>query len=220
MRRVGIRREDKDIWEARVPLVPRDVERLVREERMALTVQPSARRVFSEDAFAGAGALVDEDLSACQIVLAVKEIPTAFFRPHGTYVFFSHTHKGQAYNMDMLRRMIELGCSLIDYERITDDGGVRLIAFSRFAGLAGAVDALWALGRRLAWEGLEPNPFAGLRQTHGYESLTTKLGTRQGGGLFPVERIISGRQIRLGQRCRRIRLIQGSVQRYGAEIGN
>ena len=175
MRRVGIRREDKDIWEARVPLVPRDVERLVREERMALTVQPSARRVFSEDAFAGAGALVDEDLSACQIVLAVKEIPTAFFRPHATYVFFSHTHKGQAYNMDMLRRMMELGCSLIDYECITDDQGVRLIAFSRFAGIAGAVDALWALGLRLDWEGIEPNPFAALHPTHVYGSLDAVL---------------------------------------------
>jgi saccharopine dehydrogenase (NAD+, L-lysine forming) len=175
MRRVGIRREDKDSWERRVPLVPHDVERLVRNEHMTIVVQPSDRRIFSEEAFADAGALVDEDLSSCEIVLAVKEIPAAFFRPHTTYVFFSHTHKGQPYNMDMLRRMMELGCSLIDYERITDDQGVRLIAFSRFAGIAGAVDALWALGLRLQWEGMKPNPFVALHPTHFYDSMDAAL---------------------------------------------
>ena len=91
-------------------------------------------------------------------MLAVKEIPEAQFRPGKTYVFFSHTIKGQPYNMDMLRRMMELGCQLLDYERIVDERNVRLISFSRFAGIAGVVDTLWALGRRLEWEGLCAQP--------------------------------------------------------------
>lgn len=175
MRRVGIRREDKDVWEARVPLVPRDVERLVCAGRASVTVQPSAQRVFADQEFAGAGALVSEDLARCDVVVAVKEIPLGFFRPETTYAFFSHTIKGQPYNMDMLRRMMALGCSLLDYERITDDQDRRLISFSRFAGLAGAVDTLWALGRRLEWEGLSPNPFAVLCQTHTYGGIAAAL---------------------------------------------
>jgi alanine dehydrogenase len=175
MRRIGIRREDKDPWEARVPLIPEDVARLTGSGSVEIVVQPSPQRVFTEDEYVRAGARVDEDLSACDIVLAVKEIPLGLFSPGKTYAFFSHTIKGQPYNMDMLRRLMELECQLIDYERITDERGRRLIFFSRFAGLAGAIDSLWALGLRLAWEGLEPNPFALLEQTYRYPTLEAAL---------------------------------------------
>jgi len=175
VRSVGIRREDKDLWEARVPLIPDDVGRLTSSGSAEFILQPSAQRVFAADEYARAGARLDEDLSACDIVLAVKEIPLELFAPGKTYAFFSHTIKGQPYNMDMLRRLMELECQLIDYERITDEHGKRLIFFSRFAGLAGAIDALWALGRRLEWEGLAPNPFAALDQTHKYPTLAAAL---------------------------------------------
>jgi alpha-aminoadipic semialdehyde synthase len=175
MRRIGIRREDKDPWEARVPLIPDDVARLTGSGSAEIVVQPSPRRVFAADEFVRAGARVDEDLSTCDIVLAVKEIPRELFTRGRTYAFFSHTIKGQAHNMDMLRRLMQLGCQLIDYERITDEQGRRLIYFSRFAGLAGAVDSLWALGRRLQWEGLAPNPFAALEQTYRYPTLEAAL---------------------------------------------
>jgi alpha-aminoadipic semialdehyde synthase len=72
--------------------------------------------------------------------------------------------------MDMLRRMLALGCTLIDYERIVDDQNRRLIFFGWHAGVAGMIDTLWALGRRLAWEGI-PNPLDGLRQTLAYRDL-------------------------------------------------
>ena len=175
MPRIGIRREDKDSWEARVPLIPDDVARLTSSGAAEIVLQPSPQRVFTEDEYVRAGARVDEDLSASDIVLAVKEIPLELFTPGATYAFFSHTIKGQPYNMDMLRRLIELGCQLIDYERITDHRGRRLIFFSRFAGLAGAIDSLWALGRRLEWEGLAPNPFAALEQTYRYPTLEAAL---------------------------------------------
>jgi len=175
LRSIGIRREDKDPWEARVPLVPDDVARLTGSSSVELILQPSAQRVFAAHEYVRAGARIDEDLSACDIVLAVKEIPRELFAPGKTYAFFSHTIKGQPYNMDMLRRLMELECQLIDYERITDERGRRLIFFSRFAGLAGAIDTLWALGRRLQWEGLAPNPFAALEQTYKYPTLAAAL---------------------------------------------
>jgi len=167
---IGIRREDKNIWERRVPIIPEHVRQLQEEHGIEVWVQPSETRVFRDEEFAQAGARVEEDLSSCPVVFAVKEIPTDFFQPGHTYVFFAHVIKGQPYNMPMLSSLLELGCQLIDYEKVTDERGRRLIFFGRQAGLAGMIDTLWALGRRLDWEGV-PNPFSDLHQTRHYDSL-------------------------------------------------
>jgi hypothetical protein len=168
--RIGIRREDKNIWERRVPVVPEDVRRLREAHDIEVWIQPSEIRVFRDEEFAQSGARVEEDLSPCPLVLAVKEIPIHFLQPGRTYAFFAHVVKGQAYNMPMLKRLLELGCQLIDYEKATDEQGRRLIFFGRHAGQAGMIDTLWALGQRLNREGI-PNPFDDLRQAHHYGSL-------------------------------------------------
>ena len=168
--RIGIRREDKSIWERRVPIVPEHVRQLRGEHGIEVRVQPSEIRVFRDEKFAQAGAQVEEDLSLCPVVFAVKEIPPHFFHPGHTYVFFAHVIKGQPYNMPMLKRLLELGCQLIDYEKVTDERGRRLIFFGRHAGLAGMIDTLWALGQRLNWDGI-PNPFSDLHQACQYDSL-------------------------------------------------
>jgi saccharopine dehydrogenase (NAD+, L-lysine forming) len=169
-KRIGIRREDKSIWERRVPIVPEDARRLQEEHGIEVWVQPSDIRVSREEEFAQAGARIEEDLSTCPVVFAVKEIPKDFFQPKHTYMFFAHVIKGQSYNMPMLERMMELGCQLIDYEKVTDEKGRRLIFFGRHAGLSGMIETLWALGQRLDWEGI-PNPFSDLRQTYQYDNL-------------------------------------------------
>jgi len=169
--KIGIRREDKNKWERRVPLIPDQVETLIREKQLSFAVQPSPIRVFSDEEYEKAGAEVRENLDDCGIVFAVKEIPSELFREGGTYAFFSHTVKGQPYNMDMLRRLIELKCNIIDYERVTDERNQRLIFFGRYAGIAGMIDTLWAFGKRMAWEELEPNPFLHVKQAYQYNSL-------------------------------------------------
>ncbi len=168
---IGIRREDKNKWERRVPLVPSDLGRLAKEHGIEFLVQPSPNRVFADEAYEQAAAQVQEDLSICPVVLAVKEIPVSFLQKERTYMFFSHTIKGQKSNMPLLRRIMELGCTLIDYEKVTDDKGRRLIFFGRHAGLAGMIDSLWGLGRRLKEaEGLD-TPFAQIRPSHEYPDL-------------------------------------------------
>ena len=169
--RIGIRREDKSIWERRVPIIPEHARQLQEEHGIGVCVQPSEIRVFREEEFAQAGARVEEDLSSCPVVFAVKEIPAPLFHAGHTYVFFAHVIKGQSYNMQMLKRMMDLGCNLIDYEKVTDEKGRRLIFFGRHAGLAGMIDTLWAVGQRLDWRGI-PNPFSDLRQARHYDSLT------------------------------------------------
>jgi alpha-aminoadipic semialdehyde synthase len=171
--RIGIRREDKHAWERRVPLTPDAVAELVRGG-IEVAVQSSPIRVFDDASYRAAGAEVSEELASCDVVLAVKEVPLELLRPGGAYVFFSHTIKGQAHNMPLLRRLMELGCTLIDYERIVDDAGQRLVFFGRHAGLAGMIDTLWVLGRRLEALGTD-TPLASLRLAHEHTSLDDAL---------------------------------------------
>jgi len=167
---LGIRREDKNRWEKRVPLTPDHVRELQNKHGITTVVQPSAIRVFPDELYRLVGAQVQDDLSPTSVVFAVKEIPADLFEKGKTYVFFSHTIKGQKQNMPMLKKMMALGCTLIDYERIVDDKGRRLVFFGRFAGLAGMVDSLWTLGRRLHWEHID-TPFNAIRQTIHYRDL-------------------------------------------------
>ncbi len=79
-------------------------------------------------------------------MLGIKEVPIERLLQGKTYMFFSHTHKGQPYNMKPLQTMIKRDIRLIDYEQIKDERGERLIAFGEYAGIAGAIDFLAGLG--------------------------------------------------------------------------
>lgn len=179
--KIGIRREDKNEWEGRVPLVPADIRRLSGGDGIGFTVQPSTIRAFSDDDFTGPGVEVKEDLRDCPVVVAVKEIPEDLLLPGRAYVYFSHTIKGQPENMPMLRRLMKLGCTLIDYERIVDEAGRRLIFFGRYAGLAGMIDTLWTAGRRFATEGFS-TPLSGIRQAMEYTDLEAAKKAVSGAG--------------------------------------
>jgi alpha-aminoadipic semialdehyde synthase len=168
--KIGIRREDINKWEKRVPLIPSHVRELADRYPMEFRVQPSAIRIFNDADYSLAGIPVEESLSPCPVVLALKEIPVELIEKDKTYLFFSHTAKGQSQNMPMLRRMMELGCTVIDYEKMVDDKGRRVLYFGNYAGHAGIIDTLWTLGRRLETEGIE-NPFSMLRPAHAYSSL-------------------------------------------------
>ncbi len=168
--RIGIRREDKNPWERRVPLIPSHVRALLQNSPLEVRLQPSSIRIFPDEDYAREGAKIDEDLSSCSLVFAVKEVPEEFFQQGKTYAFFSHTIKGQPYNMPMLRRMMELGCNLIDYERIINEKGQRLLFFGTQAGQAGMIDSLWALGQRIHYE-TKDNPFFQLKLALQYGSL-------------------------------------------------
>ena len=167
---IGIRREDKNRFERRVPLIPSHVKELLEDHKVSISLQPSKNRIFLDEDYRDIGATIQEDLSSCSIVLAVKEIPVSFLQEDKIYVFFSHTIKGQSDNMTLLKKMMERRCTLIDYEKIVDENGRRMVLFGRQAGLAGMIDTFWALGRRLAHLGLE-NPFSILRQAYMYSSL-------------------------------------------------
>jgi len=166
----GVRREDKNRWERRVPLVPNHIKVLKEKYNFEVIIQPSPIRAYSEREYEKAGAKIQEDLSSCSIIFALKEIPINFFEQNKTYMFFSHTIKGQKYNMPMLKKMMDLNCNLIDYEKIKDEKGKRLLFFGRFAGIVGMIDTLWSYGQRLKSQNIE-TPFNKIKQTVNYKDL-------------------------------------------------
>ena len=170
---IGIRHEDKYAMERRVALVPKHIAELI-NEGLAFEVQKSAKRVFTDSEFKEAGAKMVDNLAEAKVIFGVKEMPDDFFETGKTYVFFSHVIKGQSYNMPMLKAMMRKKCQLIDYEKIANDEGKRLIFFGRFAGLAGMINSLWSYGQRLKLEGIE-NPFVNIRQSHTYHSLAEAI---------------------------------------------
>ncbi len=168
--RFGIRREDKNPWERRVPIIPSHAREILQNFPLELWMQPSSIRVFTDQDFNAEGAKIKEDLSSCSVVFAVKEIPLDLFVYGKTYMFFSHTIKGQRDNMPMLKKMVELKCTLIDYEKVVDEKGQRLIFFGTQAGQAGMIDTLWSFGQRLKNLGMS-TPFENARLAHQYGSL-------------------------------------------------
>lgn len=171
---IGIRLEDKNAWERRAPLTPGAVGELV-ATGVNVHVQRFSRRAFSDEEYEKAGAVLRDEVGDCDLVLGIKEMPKDLFRPGGAYFFFSHTIKGQPYNMDMLRRLVDQRCTLLDYERVVDGDGKRLIFFGRYAGIAGMIDTFWTLGQRLDALG-QASPFGSLQPAHEYDNLEEAKG--------------------------------------------
>ena len=167
---VGIRRESADATDTRAPLTPDQVNRLTGEYNIGVTVQPSNLRIFSDDEYRAAGADLADDLGGCRVIFGVSEIPIEYIQDGQVYCFFSRTIKAQRYNMPMLRQILESGCTLLDYELVTNEIGSRLIFTGDFAGCAGMIDSFWALGKKLELDGID-NPFSSIRQTRDYSSL-------------------------------------------------
>ncbi len=167
---IGIRQENKDRTERRAPLTPAHVRQLVEQHGLRVLVEPAPNRVFREEEYRQAGAEICDNLEEANIIFGVKEIPKTDLQPQSVYCFFSHTIKAQPYNMPMLKRIMELQDTLLDYELVTNEKGVRQIFFGNFAGYAGMIDSLWAMGQRTAWEGLD-TPFREIEPAHHYASL-------------------------------------------------
>ena len=160
---VGIAREtyDHSNWERRAPLTPRHVKELLkhhhRDQNIQVVVQPSTHRIFSNCEYEAAGATIQDDLSSADLILGVKRPrSTRDIYPNTTYAMFAHVHKGQAENMGLLQTLLDKKSALLDYECITTtdtEKPQRLVAFGKFAGLAGMTDTLQTLGKHLLSDG-------------------------------------------------------------------
>jgi saccharopine dehydrogenase (NAD+, L-lysine-forming) len=149
MIKIGILKEGKVPIDRRVALIPLQAKEAKEKfEDIDIIVQKSDIRCFEDQDYTHHGLTVKDDVSDCDILLGVKEVPIKNLIPNKTYLFFSHTIKEQPYNRQLLREILDKKIRLIDYELLTDQNNTRIVAFGRYAGIVGAYNGILTYGKR------------------------------------------------------------------------
>jgi alanine dehydrogenase len=143
----GIIKERKNPPDRRVVFSPQALVRFKQSYPEAeINVESSDIRIFKDEQYADLGFNVTTDVSDCEVLFGVKEVPIEALIPNKKYFFFSHTIKKQPYNRKLLVAVLEKNIELYDHETIVDEKGKRLIGFGRYAGIVGAYNAFRAFG--------------------------------------------------------------------------
>ena len=128
--KLGVLREEKCPIDRRVPLTPLQCKFLKdKYSSINIIVEESDFRCFTNQEYRDADIDVVNNLSSCDILLGIKEVPVDKLISGKTYFYFSHTIKKQSYNRNLLRRMVDIDIQMIDYEALRDDNGKRLLGF-------------------------------------------------------------------------------------------
>ena len=181
----GIIKERKNPPDRRVVFSPEEVVTFKNNFPEAeVVVERSDIRVFSDKQYEDLGIQIVDDLSDCDILLGVKEVPVEALLPGKKYFFFSHTIKKQSYNRKLLRAILDNKIELFDHETIVDSNHKRLIGFGRYAGIVGAYNGIRAFGVKF---GLFTLPTAST--LHGQDQLVEKLRRAT---LPPVKIVLTG----------------------------
>lgn len=148
--KIGLIKEGKIPHDRRVPFTPKQLSYLSEfyKDSLSFFVESSPFRCFSDDEYIYEGIEVVGDVSFCDLLMGVKEVPFSLLVPNKAYIFFSHTIKEQAQNRNLLQSVLEKNITLMDYEVLKDDKGNRTVAFGHWAGIVGAYNGLWAYGKK------------------------------------------------------------------------
>lgn len=143
----GILKERKNPPDRRVVFSPSELTRLKQKyQNVSVKVERSDIRIFDDAQYENLGIEVTDDISDCDILFGVKEVPIENLIPNKSYFFFSHTIKKQPYNRELLQAILQKNIDLYDYETIVDSENRRLIGFGRYAGIVGAYNGIRAFG--------------------------------------------------------------------------
>lgn len=143
----GIIRERKNPPDRRVVFTPEELLRLQKEHPEAqIKVESSDIRVFKDEAYSNLGLEITTDMTDCDVLFGVKEVPVDALIPNKKYFFFSHTIKKQPHNQKLLRAILDKNIELYDHETIVDAHNKRLIGFGRYAGIVGAYNGIRGFG--------------------------------------------------------------------------
>ena len=145
----GIIKERKNPPDRRVVFTPEELVKLKQQFPQAeIKVESSDIRVFSDELYSNLGFEVTDDVSDCDVLIGVKEVPTEALIPNKKYFFFSHTIKKQPYNRKLLLACLEKNIELFDHETVVNQTNHRLIGFGRYAGIVGAYNGIRAFGMK------------------------------------------------------------------------
>ncbi len=155
--KVGLLKETKNPPDKRAALTPNTaLEFLKKFPNVELVIQSSTLRAFKDEEYTAKGLTVKEDISDCDVLIGVKEVKEETFVPNKTYLFFAHVAKMQPYNKGLLKTIIKNKLTLIDYEYLTNQKGMRLIAFGKWAGVVGAYNGLRTWGLKTKQFNIKP----------------------------------------------------------------
>lgn len=147
--KLAIIREEKEPQDTRTPITPAQAQLIKNNfSNVDIVCQSSNIRCYTDEEYQADGIEVVEHVDDADILLGVKEVKIDSLIAGKTYLFFSHTIKKQPYNQLLLKSIVEKDIRLIDYECLTDEKGIRVIAFGRWAGIVGAYNAFWTYGRK------------------------------------------------------------------------
>ena len=145
--KLGILREEKIPVDKRTPFSPSQCKRIINDfPNIEIYVQSSKFRCYNDKEYISNNISVSEDISFCDILFGIKEVPSNNLIADKTYFFFSHTIKKQEYNRELLKNIISLNIRMIDYEVLKFKNGKRILGFGRYAGVIGAYNGLLAYG--------------------------------------------------------------------------
>ena len=143
----GIIKERKNPPDRRVVFSPEKLQEFKEKfSKATIKVESSDIRIFPDQAYKDVGLDVTENMSDCDVLLGVKEVPIDALISNKKYFFFSHTIKKQPYNRKLLLAILEKNIELYDHETIVRENGMRLIGFGRYAGIVGAYNGFRAIG--------------------------------------------------------------------------
>ena len=155
--KIGILREEKVPVDRRVPFSPSQCKRIEDNfHNLQIYVQSSNIRCFSDQEYIDHGITVLDNLESCDVLFGIKEVPKDKLISNKTYFFFSHTIKEQEYNRGLLKKMIELNITMVDYEVLKYENGSRILGFGRYAGIIGAYNGLLTYGLKNDLYSLKP----------------------------------------------------------------
>ncbi len=85
--RIGVLREEKNPPDKRVPLTPMICAELMRTyPNLKILVQPSKIRCYADSEYTAFGVMLKEDLSNCDVLMGVKEVPKHLLIPNKKYL--------------------------------------------------------------------------------------------------------------------------------------
>jgi len=143
----GIIKERKSPPDRRVVFSPEKLKEFQQKfSESEIKVESSDIRVFSDTSYEKMGLEVTNDISDCDVLFGVKEVPIEALIPNKKYFFFSHTIKKQSYNRALIQAILSKNIELYDHETIVKENGMRLIGFGRYAGIVGAYNGFRAIG--------------------------------------------------------------------------
>jgi alanine dehydrogenase len=143
----GIIKERKNPPDRRVVFSPEKLKEFQEKFSDAqIKVESSNIRVFSNESYEEKGLEVTNEVTDCDVLFGVKEVPIDALINNKKYFFFSHTIKKQPYNRDLLNAVLDKNIELFDHETIIKENGARLIGFGRYAGIVGAYNGFRAIG--------------------------------------------------------------------------